>query len=482
MKSLARVTGRCLDYFLGNHQKFCYLESTESQVASMVAKFALICDGKEYESVKALAEAFRVHPSTVGRRLRDGWTPEQAVGLTVHKRLGNPNFVTYEGKQYRDLKELALAYGVDPRNLRNRIRLGYNIEDSIKGRFKERKSGVAKSVVFQGRVYNSIAELSRAHGQTGQNVTRRLARGWGLEQALMLTEAPPRFRNFEGHARNVKWKQARVTKSGSIEPTPDHGGYKLYLIRNSVNQKEYVGITVGNLEQRLKQHFSAARRGRKAPLPNAIRAHGEDKFQIELIRSDAVTYEELQNQEIDEISRRNTIKNGYNVAIGGAIGASRAVFIAGRTFASLAQAAEHFGIDQFTFTQRISKLGWSPEEAAGLIPKEWKGKAKQIVIGDLVFSSLIDAAKHFGISYKRVHDRLVAKKWTLEQALEIDPPPGTAKFSGISVTVFGKKYGSIAAAAEALGISKEGFRQRIADGVSPELAFAAARKKAPKSY
>ena len=87
----------------------------------MVAKTTLYCGGKSYSSIAELAQPFNLHPSSVGRRLRDGWTPEQAVGIQARKRLGHPNRVSFQGVHYRDLVELAKAYGVDPRNLRFRL-------------------------------------------------------------------------------------------------------------------------------------------------------------------------------------------------------------------------------------------------------------------------------------------------------------------------------------------------------------------------
>ena len=118
-----------------------------------------------------------------------------------------------------------------------------------------------------------------------------------MAQALETVPAPPRFRNFEGHAREQKWKDVRTTE-GKIEPVPDREGYKLYLVTNSVNSKVYVGITVGELDARLKQHFAAARRGRKSAFMNAINKYGEVAFQIELLSDAARTYDDLRDQEV----------------------------------------------------------------------------------------------------------------------------------------------------------------------------------------
>ena len=158
---------------------------------------------------------------------------------------------------------------------------------------------------FRGRTYASREELCAEFGQRWSNVQRRVNRGWTMEQGLLIEPPPPRFRDFDGHAREHKWKEVRLT-DGRTEPVPDAGGYKLYFITNVVNGKVYVGLTVSSLPQRLKQHFAAARKGRKSAFTNALRKYGEEAFKIELINSAARTYDELQTQEVVEISRRDS--------------------------------------------------------------------------------------------------------------------------------------------------------------------------------
>ena len=55
-------------------------------------------------------------------------------------------------------------------------------------------------------------------------------------QALDLEPAPPRFRNFDGHAREQHWKQVQVI-AGRRLPAASAGEYRLYLIANIENGK-----------------------------------------------------------------------------------------------------------------------------------------------------------------------------------------------------------------------------------------------------
>ena len=157
----------------------------------------------------------------------------------------------FEGVRYGSLVAAAEAMGLDPKRIAARVGHGYAREDALKGNLKGR-TGQGKPIEFRGEVYRSREQLCSKFGQTWSNVQRRLDRGWTMEQALQIEPAPPRFRDFEGHARDHKWKEVRVAE-GKFEPVPDLQGYKLYLVTNAVNQKVYVGLTIGPLENSLVQ-------------------------------------------------------------------------------------------------------------------------------------------------------------------------------------------------------------------------------------
>jgi hypothetical protein len=377
--------------------------------------------------------------------------------------------LTFEGKKYASLVEASVALGLDPRMVAGRVSKGYSPEDALRGNLKGR-SGMGKSITYRGEAFQSQEELAAKYSQTWRTVWKRQQRGWTLEEALGIDPAPPRFRNFEGHARDHQWKEVRVT-SGKIEPVPDTQGYKLYLVTNTINEKVYVGLTIGSLENRLKQHFAAARKGRKSAFANAIRKYGEHAFHIELLSSDALTYEELQEQEVLEIQRRNSIKNGYNTALGGSIGTSKAITIGGKVYQSYAGAAEAFGIDPVVFALRVSRLKWSPEQAAELEPRKGQRIQKNITINGQHYSTLRAAAESFGLQYGTVYNRLRNKGWTLEQSLGIDPAPAREHRDAKSVNIGVINYPSIAEAAREHGVAVQALRRYIRMGLSPELAL-----------
>ncbi len=429
-----------------------------------------------FNSLTDVAIFFNLSPATLARRLRGGWTIEQAIGKDEKpKRIGNAKRIEFNGVQYLNLKELAKVNNKHPEMLRRKLREGYSLQEIISNEVKRKAHANAKPIAFNKKLYPSIHALVDEFKIKASVYSKRLKRGWTIEQALEMEPAPPRFRNFEGHAREVKWKNVQNTPRG-IEPIPDSDGYKLYVIKNKKNSKQYVGITIGSLDQRLKQHFSSTRRGRKGALQNAIRFYGEINFFIELISSTARNFSELQDMEIKEIIRRDSIKNGYNTAHGGSLGTSKPITVDGNVFPSFAQAAQHYGVDTSVFSLRITRLKWSPEEAVGLIARNWSGKSKVIEIDGVNFSSIRQAALQFHIKPELAYGR-IEMGWTPKQALGLEDPPETLKYTGKEIHLFGKTYKSIAAAAKDQGISAEPFRLRLLRGLSPEEAYKAARKK-----
>ena len=213
--------------------------------------------------------------------------------------------------------------------------------------------------------------------------------------------------------------------------------------------------------------------GRHSKLYNAMRKaelNGRrDDFTISELRSDARDFGELQDQEYEEIIRRDTIRNGFNTASGGSIGTSRSIQIEGKVFPSHLAAADHYGVPAYNFNQRMQKLRWTAEQAAGLDPKKSYGKA--VVVAGAKFRSVRSAAEHFGLDYKLAHSRLKKPGWSIEQAFGIAPPPSDcARFTGREVVTKHGTYTSIAAASRATGIKAGTIAKRLRDGWSPDEA------------
>lgn len=91
----------------------------------------------------------------------------------------------------------------------------------------------------------------------------------------------------------------------------------IYKITNNINNKSYIGKTVGSIENRWKEHCREANQNRSnnRPLYKAMSKYGIDKFIVEKL--DECSLEELSNKEKYWINVLDTYHNGYNATYGG---------------------------------------------------------------------------------------------------------------------------------------------------------------------
>lgn len=421
-----------------------------------------------YPSIGDAATALGIHPTTLARRLRDGWPVAEAIGQRPHVRTMPGKSLRYRGTTYPSIKALAEAIGVRPTTFGLRLAQGRSVKEAVE--FEKRHAAHrAQSITFNGRTFASKSALAEHYGTKWSVVGRRIKNGWTMAQALGRDAPPPRFRNHLGHAREQHWKQIQIIEGRRL-PAASAGEYRLYLITNTRNGKEYVGITTNDLGSRLRGHFALAKKGRKSHLYNAMRHYGRSAFRIDLLRNDARTFAELQQQEVEEIARRDAIRQGYNTGLGGALGTSKAIRIGDTVFQSQAAAAAHFGIDVSVFNARLTTLGWTPEQAAEIAPRPTYG-ARRVEVDGKLFRSLTAAARAYGLNPKAVHARISAHGWTLRQALELDPLPQSVKSRGIPLSIRGKQYRSVEEAARAHGVDSEALGRRVRAGQSPDDAL-----------
>lgn len=89
----------------------------------------------------------------------------------------------------------------------------------------------------------------------------------------------------------------------------------IYLIRNSVSQKCYVGLTTKPLEKRWREHLRSSKNGDERPLYCAIRKYGEASFEVSILETCAE--EELSISERKWIKALESFESGYNLTEGG---------------------------------------------------------------------------------------------------------------------------------------------------------------------
>jgi group I intron endonuclease len=96
----------------------------------------------------------------------------------------------------------------------------------------------------------------------------------------------------------------------------------IYCIKNTINNKEYIGLTTRTLEHRWKQHIYESNKKDSwewnTPLGNAIKKYGKDSFQVFVLEV-CSSETELKLKEIQLIKERKSLasETGYNLTLGG---------------------------------------------------------------------------------------------------------------------------------------------------------------------
>ncbi|MDA7785485.1 GIY-YIG nuclease family protein [Pseudomonadales bacterium] len=436
----------------------------------------LVIEGQVFATIRQACLAYGVVEGTAARRMRTGWSVRQAFGLDPKPKRKAHNAITLASANgiYRSIRAASAATGVEEKTIQIRLSRGWTVDQALEIDSLPKRETTRTKVSCEGVHYKSVSALARAFDLNEIGVRKRLYRGWSPEQAVDLEPPPPRFRDREGNKRNHPWLATRKINDRLVNDGPA-GSFKLYVIKNSTNSKEYVGITTGDLKARLRGHRRAARTRETSKFYRAMRKHGVKNFEIVLLRDDATNIIELEEQEYQEIEKRNSRKKGYNEAPGGSYSTSKPIKIEGIEYPSYAAAADHYGVQPGTFNLRVSRLGWSPEEAAGLRPRRAYGR-HQIKINGKVYKSLKSAAEDQGIAYKTVFKRL-SDGWSVEQALGVKPPKRLAR----KIYEFkGKKYQSQRELAAAFGLKAATLCQRLARGATLEEALQPLSRRSQK--
>ena len=91
----------------------------------------------------------------------------------------------------------------------------------------------------------------------------------------------------------------------------------IYIFTNKVNNKQYVGSTIGDPQRRYNQHIYNAKYENvhqyNYPLYQAMRKYGFDSFTFEVIYQEDCSEEHIRDIEREYIIKYNTLSpNGYN--------------------------------------------------------------------------------------------------------------------------------------------------------------------------
>lgn len=132
----------------------------------------------------------------------------------------------------------------------------------------------------------------------------------------------------------------------------------IYKITNKLNGKVYIGETRKGLKTRWAQHCRDANSKIACfKLQKAIKKYGAENFTIEQIDC-AATKEEADAKEVYWIKFYNAVENGYNTSPGGKAGGNRKRVKAvedNLVFDTMADAARHYGLSHSMIPAVVGK-------------------------------------------------------------------------------------------------------------------------------
>lgn len=237
----------------------------------------------------------------------------------------------------------------------------------------------------------------------------------------------------------------------------------VYLGTNSVNGKEYVGLTTRSLRTRVNEHRRAAECGEGFALHDAIRKHGFEAF-VWTVLHRASSVEVLAELEMAEIAARGTMLHGYNLCGGG----EGAAFLTPERREQLSNEMKSRWEDKewrASFAGSMSAR-WEDEEwranTSAAISKARLGQGRAVEVDGIEYASAGVAARALGVSPNTVANRANAKteKWSrwkwIGTLLRVTTRPKNRR----RVLIDGILYESCTAAKDALGMEVSCIYQR----------------------
>lgn len=91
---------------------------------------------------------------------------------------------------------------------------------------------------------------------------------------------------------------------------------EIYIIKNDINDKVYIGQTTQGSEVRFKQHIKLLKSNEKQLIHKAIKKYGKEHFYFEILESD-ICIESLDDREEYWIAKYDSVDKGYNLCNGG---------------------------------------------------------------------------------------------------------------------------------------------------------------------
>lgn len=153
-----------------------------------------------FHTAASFARHYGQNVAKVSGRLRNGWTPQEAVGLAKHQRAGasigktekestSKAKFTVDGKGFSSARELASAYKLSSRVVQYRLAKGATPAQAVGLVPWSSSSSKSEPVTFDGKTYPNYLGLCKALSLNYNMFMSRLGRGWSVQRAVVTPSA-----------------------------------------------------------------------------------------------------------------------------------------------------------------------------------------------------------------------------------------------------------------------------------------------------
>ncbi len=180
----------------------------------------------------------------------------------------------------------------------------------------------------------------------------------------------------------------------------------IYIIRNTVNSKVYIGQTKTSVEQRWKEHLRHARYGDQV-INRAMKKYGIDKFYIETLEIcdiKALDYREMYYIDLYDSTDKS---KGYNISIGGntprfkrkVLSISDLIHLYTNELWTLEQIANKYEVSRYIICTELKNAGVSIRDRHDSASKKNKIDKNSLLDAIKKTNSVREAAKYANIPY-----------------------------------------------------------------------------------
>jgi hypothetical protein len=382
-------------------------------------------DGEVFTDINELAKYYHANVNAVVKRLSEGCSVAQAVGL-----VDAPYSSAYEsstvslmvnGKNYPSTSAVSSAFGINKDELVAELNKGESCDDAVSMLIAKSYDG---AVFFDGVVYKSERAAAIASKVSMSTYYQRRQRGWSFVEALV-------------GKRNV-----------AIEDKEAEGAND--------------GGPVGGSAQ--EQSSSISKIAKTLGVAQYLLRYRMDKLNMTL------------DEAVSDIAISTTPK-------------AKPVIYDGKEYSSIREFAIAFGVHPtkvhyrlnhgWTLKQAISKKKGAATSTGEKVSRGKKSGPREIDFDGTTFKSLNNFAKHYGIGVHKVRYRL-SNGWTLAQSVEVEPAPrqntenesrGQVNISDLlPLSVCNKEYDTAAALAKDYGLNSAKVTGRLRNGWSASEA------------